>query len=424
MIEPSAGIPAHIALLLNEKINFENPTAARKHVKGMASELRAQAEVTDPVFPSQIESAPNQFRVALGGGLDLFAGEGACQELVCRIGYAVQVARSITLMADQVVLHDYIGEKIRQLPRRPTNAEIDWLLPDLMVLQVLSPLIDAGLLQFVSTYVPACQGCISEFERQSNVVADEVLKQFSNEFSVERKDAYTAIDTGPLFDPHLTIRAKNEWAADKDDQALIRYFAKEAVRSALWTARDAAVIGGSMFSNSGVGLYALLAKEGRRMNPAEFRIFAGQRAAQLPWVNGLNVRQTLELREEASNALPALREFLARKLSAHNNGAHFDDRQDYVDELREQAATVRAELEVATSKSPSLRRNATGVLGLGVSALSLATGAPAEALASLLGTLGLIHQVPANNGVHERVLKAKPGYVLIAAQDILAHARS
>ena len=159
------------------------------------------------------------------------------------------------------------------------------------------------------------------------------------------------------------------------------------------------------------------------MNPGEFRAFAGHRAAQLPWVQGLSVSQTLELRQEASSALPALREFLARKLSTQGEATDQDATADYVAELREQAGAVRSELAVATSKSPSLRRNATGILGLGISALSMGVQGPVEALANLLTTLGMIHAVPAPNAAHAQTLKAKPGYVLVAAQDILAHAQ-
>lgn len=422
MIEPSPGVPPHIALLLNEPFDLDDVGAVRKQLKGMARELRAQAEASRSMFAVEVDSKPGDFRVVLSGGLDLLSGNGACQMPICRMNYAKQVARSIALMADQVVMNDFMEEDFLEISSRPKNSEVERFIPDIYVLKVLAPLVKAGVLQFIAPYMPACQGCISEFDRRTEETANEVFQTYAASLGVERTEEYVAVDAGPLYDPHLFIRLSSQWAATKGDEELMRAVTLKCVRAALWDARNAAMVGGSLFSNSEVGLSGLLTQEGRRLNPGEFQAFAGQRAAQLPWVQGLSVSQTLELRHEASAALPALREFLAKKLSAHSGSVSADTPHEYVIELREQAAAVRSELAAVTSRSPSLRRDVTGILGLGVSALSYAAQGPFAALSTLLTTLGLIHAVPAPNGVHEQLLKSKPGYVLVAAQDILAHA--
>ena len=423
MVEPSVGVPAHIALLLNESFDLNNPASVRRKLKGMASELRDQAESSQPVFTYDLQDDPREFRVVLSGGLDLFAREGACQAPPCRLEYAAQVARSIALMADRVTLHDFMGEAFLDLRRRPKNEEVEALVPDLYVLKLLAPLVEAGVLQFVSPFSPTCAGCIAEFDRQAEETTSAVLRDFPCSFSVERRPEYAVVDCGDMFDPPLVVRVDNSHADEASDDELVRWMALRSVRAALWGARDAAMLGGSLFSNSPMGLSGLLRQEGRPLSHANLQAFAGQRAANLPWVQGLSVAQTLELRQEARSALPSLREFLARKLVAQPLGANDGKPDEYIAELREQAAAVRAELSIATSKTPSLRRSATGIVGLGISALSLATEGPATALTTLLTTLGLIHQVPGAGEGHQQLLKAKPGYVLVAAQDILAHAR-
>jgi hypothetical protein len=418
VIEPSPGVPAHIALLLNERFDFEDPAKVRKRLKSMARELRDQAEVSTPTFAGFSEKKPNELRVTLSGGLDLFSGKGACQEPACRIHYADQVARSIILMSDQVTMHDFFEEAFLELRSRPTNADIDEFVPDIYVLHQLKPLIGAGLVQFIPPYLPACSGCIAEFDRSAAETAKIVQATFSEQFSVERTDEYAAIHSGALFDPEVVIRVPNAYSSHRGDQELIETFLWQVIRNVLWDARDAAFNEGALFSNSPIGLSSVLHQEGHRFTEGEFFAFAGQRAAELPWVRGLTVGQTLQLREEAGLALPSLRQFLASKLTGAGNDMA---PQDYVLELREQAAQVRAELNAVTSKSPSIRRNSEGIVGLGISALSIASGQPIAALSTLLATLGLIH-VSTPDDTHANVLKTRPGYVLVAAENILNHA--
>ena len=98
--------------------------------------------------------------------------------------------------------------------------------------------------------------------------------------------------------------------------------------------------------------------------------------------------------------------------------------EDYVAELREQAAEVRTELELATSKRNSLARNALGVLSLAIFAYGFASESMATTagLFQLLTTLGLLHQLGSRDSQHARQLQSKPGYVLVAAESILQHA--
>lgn len=422
MIEPTKGVPAHIALLLNEQFDWGDPVRVVRTLKGMVRELKRQAEVASFDTAADLQSGPTEFKAVLSGGLDLFSGYGACQQVICRMGYAAQTARSIILMADQVTVHDFFQERILGLRDRPTNDELFPLVADLHVLQILSPVIEEGLFRFISPFMPACKHCISAFDDKVEALTNQLLESREGEISVEKDEQYFAIDTQDAYDPPLVIRFDPEFGKKKSGKDLLAIVLRMAVRTALWDARDASLMSGTMFSNSAVGVSALLAEDGRSLTRPEFRVFAGQRAADLPWVAGLTVQQTIDLRNEASSALPNFREFLARRLGAKEDqdAASWDE---CVAELREQAQEVRSELELVTRKSASLRRNANGILGLTVSAACFAAEGPSAALGGLLGTLGLLHSMPTSEPHPAQVLKAKPGFLLVAAQDILGHAR-
>lgn len=323
-------------------------------------------------------------------------------------------------MADQVIMHDFIRENILYLNGRPTNADLGRLLADVYVLYQLKPLVREGILRFIAPVVPACVECIEEFEKRVDSLTDAVMGSASG-ITVERTEDYLAVDTGEMFEPPLFVRFSPE-LTKLNDSELIRVMASRAVRFALWDARSASIVSGAVFSNSRIGLRGLLSAEGLGGSGFNYREFEGQRAAELPWVDGLTVEQTIQLRHEASQALPSLREFMARRLAAKPGISREERWEDCVAELREQAEGVRAELLRATQRSGSLRRNSSGVLGLGISALGFALEGPFAALGTLLSTLGLTHGA---NGAesHGVPATAKPGFVLVAARDILGHAK-
>ena len=421
MIESAVGVPPHIAFLLNEDFDLSDPRRARQQLKRIFPELRQQARIANFEGLTALGDNPSVFRAVLSGGLDLFGEDGVCQAPPCRIGYAKRISRSVALMADQVTLHDFIRENILYLKGRPTNTDLGRLLADVYVLHQLKPLVREGILRFIAPVVPACVDCMEEFERRVDSLADAVMGSTSG-FSIERTADYVAVDTGEMFEPSLFIRFSPEFAM-LDDSKLIRAMVSRAVRFALWDARSASAVSGAVFSNSRIGLRGLLSAEGLVGSDFNYREFEGQRAAELPWVDGLTVEQTIQLRHEASQALPSLREFMARRLAAKPGISSGERWDDCVAELREQAEDVRAELLRATQRSGSLRRSASGVLGLGISALGFALEGPFAALGTLLSTLGLTHD--ANGGASHGVpATAKPGFVLVAARDILGHAKA
>lgn len=421
MIDPGPGVPPHIAMLLNERFDFSDPKLVIRRLRSMLRELKDQADVGSFEALPVLEAGSSEFRAVLSGGLDLFAETGACQAFVCRIGYADQIARTIALMSDKVTAQDFFFERIHSLRSRPTNAELMRLASDVAILHRMRPLIAADVLKLTSPFLPTCSSCMTHFDARVKRLGEQAVARFGLQATVERSDEGGFIELPQIYDPPLYMHFSGSSIASLSDEDVKAYFISQAVRSAAWDARTASWISGSLFSNSPAGISALVSAEGRDLTSHDFRAFAAERTANLPWIGGLTIEQTLSLREAASAALPRLREFMARRLVGASTSEN-DSWVDTVSELREQAEQVRAELRVAANRSQSLRRNSVGVLGLAVSAACLVTDGPGSALGGLVGTLGLIHGIGAGPSTHESELRTRPGYVLVAASDILQHA--
>jgi len=91
-------------------------------------------------------------------------------------------------------------------------------------------------------------------------------------------------------------------------------------------------------------------------------------------------------------------------------------------DLRAQAEEVRAELSVKKSKAARYWRTAYGLLGLGISAYGVASDQPLAGLGGLLPVLQLLIEHRTGHESEAEMVKTRPGYVLVKAQDILAHA--
>uniref|UniRef100_UPI0028B089BF hypothetical protein n=1 Tax=Achromobacter sp. TaxID=134375 RepID=UPI0028B089BF len=164
---------------------------------------------------------------------------------------------------------------------------------------------------------------------------------------------------------------------------------------------------------------SLARQEGWVRDRREVRVFDERRNVNLPWVSELNAEQILQLREEASQALPALRELMSRHLSfSEVNGAN---EADIVGELREQAVEVRNELDATRKHAARYWKVAYATLGLGISAYGLGSGQVAASLGGLLPILQLLIQHETTTEHQLGKARHRPGYVLLKASELLQH---
>jgi hypothetical protein len=335
----------------------------RKRVRGMISDLREQSFGFELENVSRSEqSDPTSFDIHLHGALDLLSGQG-CQAPDCRIAAANRLARSVGLIADRVWLTDYLSGEVYQMGR-PTNAALDRIMAHTITLLPLLPLIEAGIVRFRSPWVGTCRECSQSFEDRVDETAREVLKVFSREFKVEpTKTGGFYLRTGQAFEPSLYLHSPDDMVGDLPKaRTYATQIVRREVNDILWVGREASMTGGSIFTNSRLGLAGLLEQDGRLLRKKEMIMFDNDRTLEIPWVSDLDASQILQLREEASTALPQFRERIARALVKAKDQEARENSEEVIAELRAQAAEVRTELTVKQAKSARYWKTTYGLL--------------------------------------------------------------
>lgn len=422
MIEGLSDVPPALVMLLSEVMSSKSWSESRKRIKAMLLELRDQSEVfvIQSTKREKYKRDPTRFEVHLHGALDLLMGQG-CMGPDCRLDAADRVARSVGLIADRVWLTDTLSDRLMNFGR-VTNAKLDEVIADTLVLARVFPLIAAGIIKFRSPWIATCNGCAAKFDMQMESVTVEVLKTFRRDLKVKRRgDGGLDLYTGKSFDsPMVFCSSKNE-----RDHSTARVFAEEfvrrEVRSTLWVAREAALTGGSLFTNSRIGLSGLLQPEGRLPDRRTLLMFEKERQFIIPWVSELNASQIIQLREEASLALPAFRDKIARVMSVSQYSGPESSSSSIIEDLREQANDVRAELIAKQAHSSKYWKTTYGLLGLGLSAYGVASDQILPGVAGLLPILHLLINHQTGHEAEIAKLTSKPGFVMVKAQDILAH---
>lgn len=424
-IDDLPSVPPALLLMLQEFSPGRDWHDVRKRIRASLRDMKDQSLAFESQNVARTEPAsPLRFEVHPHGALDLLSGSG-CVDLSCRIVAAERLARSLGLIADRVWLTDHLSTEVMTLGRA-TNESLDRLMHHAMALAPLLPLMKAGIIRFRSPWIATCAACSEEFDFQVEAATQAVLRSFARQVKVERKDSGGYfVRTGDFFEPPVMLHslANNTASTPPSSRQYGEYLVAREVRQILWAAREATFTNGAVFSNSRAALAGMLQCDGRLpRNRGELRAFEDSRAFDMPWVSELNPTQVLQLREEASDAIPLLREMLGRAVTYNEGQAADGTAAELIATLREQAAEVKAELSVKQSKSARYWKVAYGVLGLGISAYGVATDQVLPGVGGLLPILQLLigHKTGHESDVAK--LKTRPGYVLVRAQDILAHA--
>lgn len=428
VVEDLPDVPPAAVLLYSEVYaKAEGWEDARKRLKSLLPELKAQSRAYD-LARFEVENAPpspKEFDIHLDGALNLFSKDsGGCMDTDCRVVAAERLARSVGLVADRLWVTDYLTETFCDFGRA-TDAKLDLAVADTLVLGTLMPLVAGGVMRFKSPWIPSCQSCLNHFEDQVSQITDDLVAAFHGEFMMEHmgENRY-ALHTGAVFDPPIVLRilpGRKTSDAPPNADNYIWDVIHGAVRSALWVGREAAVGRGSVFSNSRVGLAGLVHREGRFTGLKQFQALDDSRNFELPWIGELTPAQVVELRAEASKAMPQFREVMASRLVYDEDGPSGGS-ADVVAELREQAAEVRAELEIINRQAKRFWKKPFTLLSLSAAALGVATDQTIGAAGGLLALWQFLGEHDEGNEKDAEKLKSRPGYVLLKAKDLLAHA--
>jgi hypothetical protein len=427
MIESFPNVPPALLLLTSELSKCDSWGEMRRRVRAMLPELRNQSEAFDieNVSRDGARDLPC-FEVHLHGALDILSADG-CQAPQCRFAATDRIARSFGLLSDRVWITDLLTEQFLDSGRM-TNANIDKAIADTIVLSRLMPLIEAGVIRFRSPWVPACTSCASEFEAHVERLIPPVIDQFLSTISIKRRrDGGYDLDFGACTEPPLiyTTLAKDGQTRRAPARRFVTPLIRKELHSIFWAAREAALTGGAVASNSRVGMAGLLRAQGRAPSHSNSTYLERDRGFVLPWVSDLDAKQIVQLRAEASTALPKLRERLHAAMNVSERTINASPSHDaLIAELREQAAHVRAELELKRRTGARFWKGTYGILGLGISAYGVASEQLIPGVGGLLPILQLLMAHKAGHETDVARLKQNPGFVLVKAQELLAHADS
>lgn len=424
-LEDLPDVPPAVPLLLSELRGGPVGSFAdfATRFRQLLPELRSQSEW---YYAQPAEASPAQptgkLDIYLDGGLELFDSVSTCPSLDCRLKAAKQFSRSVGLLGDTVWLTDFLTPDLIDFGRL-TDEKVAALINHTLVLSELEPLISAGILRFRPAPAALCMSCSSELERRIEKISTQLMQLFHSEFDIdESHDGSNLLNTGSLCYPPVFVIPSRKVRAD-DGAAFTNIaweFIGNAVRRALWTAQQAAPSGGSVFSNSKVAMAAFAHIEGTANDRAQLRLLEASRDMTIPYVSNLTPAQIVQLRDEADTALPAFRESLARALEAAPRKPGVV--ADTMASLREQAAEVRGELQSTSQHAGRFWKTAYSTLGFGACAYGAASGNIPLALTGLLPLMQLMVSHKAGSEKDIDRLKRRPGYVLLKAQDILAHA--
>jgi hypothetical protein len=428
-------LPPAIQILLDEPFpSLSSPAKVKAYFKKLLPELRQQATWTSEkfaYFDSVKRNTADQFVITASSGLNPLCDRGICRETNCRIHAAEQFARTIGLHADIAVIPDTLSARLF-FRDKFSDRELFEFANDTLVIRTLAPLIRAGVVRFASQFFGFCEKHYQEFEQVIDGSFDAVLRDAQSELSFSAEKDAIVVDTGKLYEPPLVglmrlgkedkKRLSRGERLEDIGRALYEPKLRESVRDAFLYLKTASKLKSVLFSSSRLDLLAVRELERTRPDFSDIEAWEAARATELPWIKDLSVPQVLQLREEASIALPRFRQAMSASLS----GPHekIGERSDAViHELREQAAEVAAELKALSLPSERRFRNVAGVLGLTISVYGFGAAIiPAPvALGTLVSLLGLLHGSARKDEQEANKVMSRPGYVLVKAKELLSH---
>lgn len=425
-------LPPVVQLLQAESFSTSNVDDFFSDVKEIIPELRRQAEWSasnHKYIDDKANPVSTRFAVNPVSGINPFSTHGKCEEMRCRVKVAENFSRTIGLYSDVIYLPDPLTSWFIY-----DDDEVEWsddniikLINEEIVLKTLSPLIENGVIEFMSPVKSFCRPCYSKFEKQIYDFSDQAVDEFWENVSIENNVNYLAIHTGNLHEPSLVLRhyfdptLKNKRSKKKTAREIFTGIVTGEIYEHMLTMQEASGLNSTILSNSRAGLISLKKFEGKQDVGPNIAKWEELRTTDLPAIKDLTPKQIIELRESASKALPKFRELMYKNVLIGDKNLIADDDKclELTLELRAQALEVKSELDSIDISSEIKFHNTTGTLGIAIALYSSAVGNPIAGFATLMATLGLIHTTMKKDIVDVEKQKSKPGFVLVKAQEIL-----
>ena len=393
-------------------------------------------------YADRLEARIDKFDVYAGNSLDPLSPDAKCRMLGCRVAYAHQFARTACLYADRVVIPDPFSFTVDT-----TDEEI---FESLVVLKILRPLLEAGVIVFGPAAFGTCGACM----KATRAAERQVTTQLWQEFRQTGPDVFRYKDGrrwrmsfgSPLFTSapdgyRITVPATREAiAASKPDVMLTGKHAMDLVRQyrRFLQGHFAQCAHGVVFSTQMGGSCKSTVATNTREEAAGYRLLDRRkvgfalpdwsllRTVPLPALQRLNALQALQVRKEAEKSMPAFRAMLQRDLMSLKNVSDEAEEKRALEvaaELRVAARDLQGQL--ASLRLPSVRRSEKLFAGLAIALeiVALSTGNP-SAMLTVSGAFAAL-MLAAHKGERDRqekqeMLVHQPAYVLLTAERIHA----
>lgn len=170
-------------------------------------DLRQIGERTITELNSAKHSPGNGFRVYPSHHLNPLSKSQKCNSYDCRISYAENFARRYALFSDKIVLADEMSSYLF----RNEQYNINDVLVNIDIVNILLPLIDAGLIDLASPGISHCKSCfekkLTDFESKMGGFV------FENGFEVfasydEKKGGFNFKSEALFSNPDLIVHVK------------------------------------------------------------------------------------------------------------------------------------------------------------------------------------------------------------------------
>jgi hypothetical protein len=427
-------IPPVIRLLLTEDFgDLTNLGEFARRYKKFAHEARAQAEWSISHFDYVGRKySPSGLVITASGHLNPLTGSDLCLTSECRLKAALNMARTLGLYADNVILPDPITTfMVRERKLEP--ADVRWLAVQIQVLRQLAPLLKAGIVRLRLGHAAFCERHHREFVQLVDGGVDALVKELGVEVKTEVLANSLSVSTGSLHDTPLSLIHRLDKSDRERLQAGVKpqelgteiYLAhvRDAVHQAVLELKFAQSVSSPLFTTSRRELLTLRHLDAEVTDAASVETWEKTRSIQLPWLSELSIPDIVRLREDAQRALPGFRARFAQALVQREEDPKAVPK--LVAELRLEVSEIEAELVALALPSEARFRNVAGVLGMAISVFGFASGGvpPGVALGGLVSILGLLHSSTRKDEQEAARLQSKPAYVLVKARELLEHAR-
>lgn len=440
-------LPPSIAFMLDE---FRDKQLAVEDVRRKLSDKlfvrdyfdQCRASIGMYKYADHLEPRPEKFDIYAGSGLDPLSFAGKCSCLQCVIDSAHHFARTACLYADRVVIPDPFSFTYIEA----TDEEI-YL--SLIVLKILKPLVEAGLIVFGPAAYLACDHCTKARETAEKQLAKQLWSEFRNSapnvFKYKEGQRWYMSFGSSLFTHNgveyriafpatreaISATRLNTPLKGKNALSLIRQYRNVLQRHFAHRAHSV-VFNSNMGSRCNTTVVTNLPEEAlgyrlldRRKIGATTSDWSMLRTVPLPAMQNLTASQAMCVREEAQKALPAFRAKLQKDLmSLKDLSDEAEERRalEVAVELRSAARELQGQL--ASIQLPSIRRREKLFAGLALAfeIVALGSGNPATVLGAT-GTFAALmiaaHQSHRDRQEKQEVLVHQPAYVLLTAERVL-----